>query len=358
MSTPNIFENEDREGECTPDPTEFRIFNFNHRSNPKWRIKMRRNKVPEFKIKKHMVFRRMGASTTALMVFAAQVTPALATIDNTGTATGTYGGTNYTSASTVNVPVATAAAALTVVKSAGVPTINAVGSDLTIVDANDTITYTYTVKNTGNVTLSNVLPTDQGPKFNGIVGTNTLGAISPAGPITLLPGASQIFTAVYTLSTLDVDRAAAIPAGVSNTASATGKTPTNVTVTPLLTSTATTTIAAGPKLQMTKSFAIADVIGGTAGKADLGEIVTYTFTVTNTGNVPMSNVSVADVHEGVTIPAGSVANESLFSDGPLAPGTTSTDAALNNGTWTTLQPGAVVKFTWTHAVTQAEVDGG
>ena len=109
---------------------------------------------------------------------------------------------------------------------------------------------------------------------------------------------------------------------------------------------------------MAKTFAIADTVGGTTGKADVGEVVTYTFTVTNTGNVPMTGISVADVHVGVTIPAGSVSGETLVSDGPLAPTTNSTDATANNGTWSVLQPGAVVKFTWTHTVTQAEFDAG
>ena len=44
---------------------------------------MKNNPDPDFNIRKHKLFKRVGASTTALMVFAAQVTPALATIDNT-----------------------------------------------------------------------------------------------------------------------------------------------------------------------------------------------------------------------------------------------------------------------------------
>ena len=303
--------------------------------------------------------RRIATSSLALSIFVSQITPALATIDNTATASGTYSGTSYPSnTSTVNVPVAAAVPTMTITKVAALPT-TASGADATIVDANDTILYTYTVKNTGNVTMTGVVPTDAGPKFNSIAGTGSLGAFSPASA-TLAPNATQTFTATYTLSQLDVDRGAGIAAGVSNTAGANGTTPASVaySIPGAGQATATTTIAAGPKLSIVKTFAIADVGGGTAGKADLGEVVTYTYTVTNTGNVAMTNVSIADVHAGVAVPAGTIASEALISDGPLAPGTTSTDATANNGVWSVLQPGAKIKFTWTHVTTQAEIDAG
>ena len=324
---------------------------------------MEDNVIPEFKIKRHTVLRRLGTSTTALMVFAAQVTPALATIDNTGTATGTYSGTNYNASSTANVPVTPAAGSMTVVKSIGSIASISGGADNTITDAGDTIGYKYTIQNTGNVTLTLVSPTDPGPKFNGVAGSGTMGAFT-GGTATLAPGATTVFLASYTLSALDVDRAAGTLNGVSNTASATSKTPGGATVTPGSSSTITTTIAAGPKLSMVKTFAIADIVapGNTAGKADVGETVTYTFTVSNVGNVAMTNITVADFHFGSLIPAGSVTNETLVSDGPLLAGPpagpASTDATINNATWSVLQPGAVVKFTWSHVVTQAEFDAG
>src|SRR5665213_1938282 len=80
------------------------------------------------------------AMTTMLastFVFA-QVVPTYATIDNTATATGTYSGlTNSYGTSTNNVPVAPPAAAMTITKTAAVPT-TALGADPTHTDSGDT----------------------------------------------------------------------------------------------------------------------------------------------------------------------------------------------------------------------------
>jgi uncharacterized repeat protein (TIGR01451 family) len=328
--------------------------------NSQWSTTMKDNPVPDFNFRKHRTLKRFSASTTALILFAAQVTPALATIDNTATVNGTYSGNPVTATSLpVNVPVVTPAPALTVTKSAALPTI-ANGTDPLISDGNgatpDTITYTYTVKNTGNVTLTAVAPTDVGPTFNGTAGTGTMGAFAPA-PVTLAPNATQVFTATYSMSVIDVYRGAGIASGVANTASATGKTPGNVTVTPITPATATTTIAAGPKIAILKTKVLDDTNGTVAGKAEVGEFIDYTYAVTNTGNVAITGISITDLHEGSNLAAGTVKNETLTTAGPM-PGSVDTTSPLNNGVWTTIQAGATVTFTYHHLVTQAEVDGG
>ena len=313
------------------------------------------SEIPRFK---KSAVRRVGASSLALAIFVAEITPALATIDNTATATGTYSGTNYNATSAlVQVPVAPAAPTMTIVKSAGLPT-TASGTDATIVDAGDTILYTYTVKNTGNVTMTGVAPTDPGPKFNSIAGTGTLGAYSPASA-TLAPNATQVFTATYTLSQLDAYRGAGLAGGVSNTAGATGTTPSAATYNIPVggQATATTTIPAGPKLAILKTALLNDVGGGTTGKADLGETITYKYAVTNTGNVAMTGISINDIHAGVALAAGLVTGETLTTPGPLGAGASS-DATASNGVWSVLAPGATVTFTYTHTVTQAEINNG
>lgn len=304
--------------------------------------------------------RRLLAIVASVSLAAAQIGPALATIDNTATASGTYNASPVTTAtpSSVSVPVQPALPSLSVAKTAAAPVdVNADG----VIASGDTITYTYVVTNTGNVTITAAKPVDTGPKFNTVSGTGTLGAFSPASA-TLAPGASQTFTAVYTLSNADAFRAAGInPAtgnAVENTATATG-TPASGTLAAVTPSSVEIAIPANPKLQIVKTWAF-QAAGGDAdgdGKADVGDKVVYTYTVSNTGNVATTAVKISDTHEGTLLAAGVVANESLVSDGPLAPGTTSSDAS-NNGTWDTLQPGAVVKFTYTHTVTQAEVDAG
>ena len=299
---------------------------------------------------KRSVMRRVGSSSMALGVLLSQVTPALATIDNTATASGTYNAATTTSnSSTVNVTVAPATPTLTVVKTVLTAPSIASGADATITDAGDKIVYQYVVKNTGNVTISSAAPVDVGPKFNGVAGTGAMGAFVPA-TANLAPNASQTFTATYTMSQLDVDRSAGVAGNVTNSATATG-TPAIGSLGAVTPSTTTTTIPAGPKLLIAKS---ALPLSG----VQVGDTIVYTYTVTNTGNVPFTSVSINDTHEGAAVPAGTIIGETLVSDGPLAPGSTSTDTVVNNGIWSVLQPGAVIKFTWNHIVTQTEFDGG
>ena len=87
------------------------------------------------------------------------------------------------------------------------------------------------------------------------------------------------------------------------------------------------------------------------------KVINYTYVVSNTGNVAISGISITDLHEAVNLPAGTVKNEVLSTAGPI-PGSVDTTTPLNNGVWTTIQPGASVTFTYAHTVTQAEVDGG
>ena len=138
-------------------------------------------------------------------------TNAFATIDNTATATGTYAAATTTSnASTVNVSIAGKNQSMLVTKTAN-PTSN--------LKAGDVVTYTYTVKNTGNVTLNNISLTDvhnaAGPAP--LPGAETLLTdVPPIGDSTdatlangvwsnLAPGDTIIFTATYTVKQSDVD---------------------------------------------------------------------------------------------------------------------------------------------------------
>jgi len=316
--------------------------------------------------------RRLGTTLLAGTFVWAQVTPSLAFIDNSATVSGTYSGTTTSyGPSTQSVPVTPAAANLVVSKSAAAPIdVNADG----VISVGDTITYTVTLTNNGNVTLTNVLPSDQGTKFNGVAGTGSLSSWTPTVgslPVTLAPTQSKTYTAVYTLTALDADRAASIAAGVSNTAGANAKLPdlSAYSNPPANYSTATQTIPANPKLTVSK-VAVLTTDANSNGKADLGDVITYTYTVANVGNVAMTNVSVTDQHgtPATTVTLGLVAygadpagikSETLGTDGPLAAfGTPSTDATANNGIWSTLQPGATITLKFVHTVTQAEVDHG
>lgn len=281
-------------------------------------------------------------------------------VANTARATGVEPGTlTATSSPSTATTSITVVAGITVTKTAAAPTI-AAGANSTITDAGDTITYTYVVKNVGSVTMTAAFPSDAGPKFNAINGTNTLSAFSPAAGVTLLAGASQTFTATYSLSLTDVKNGVGIASGVTNTAAATARNPANTIIT-APNSSAATTIPASPVLTLSKNFVLTDTGGLTPAKADLNELVTYSFTVSNTGNVPISAISISDLHgtPGVIVPlgVGGITSETLTVPGPYgAPA--STDATANDGIWTLLAPGATITFSWPHTVTQAEIDNG
>ena len=281
-------------------------------------------------------------------------------VTNTAKATGKEpGGLTATSSNATATTSITTVAGLTVTKTAGAPTV-AAGSLATITDAGDTITFTYLLKNVGSVALTVAFPSDAGPKFNGIAGTNTLSAFTPAAGVSLAVGATQSFTATYVLSLTDVKNGVGIANGVTNTAAATAKSPAGTTIT-APNSSASTTIVAVPSLSIAKTFVLTDTGGLTPAKADLNELVTYTYTITNNGNVPMSTVSANDLHgtPSVVVPlgAGGITSETLTAPGPYG-AAASTDSTANDGVWTTLAPGATITVTWPHTVTQAEIDHG
>ena len=115
---------------------------------------------------------------------------------------------------------------------------------------------------------------------------------------------------------------------VVNTATATGTPPTGPPVTD--DDTVTTTIPANPSILLVKSAGpIVDVDGN---GPDVGDTIAYTFLVTNTGNVALDPVSVADPKVGaVSCPAGS-----------LAPGASRTCTASYTLTQADVNAGTVV----------------
>jgi hypothetical protein len=110
-----------------------------------------------------------------------------------------------------------------------------------------------------------------------------------------------------------------------------------------------------PVLTINKSFSTAST------PVVVGQVITYTYTISNVGNVGISNVQVNDMHgtPAVAVPLGGsgITSETLTVPGPLGAGA-SPDATANNGIWSTLAPGATIQLIYTHTVTQAEIDNG
>ena len=171
--------------------------------------------------------------------------------------------------------------------------------------AGETIHYTLTVTNTGNQTLENVEITDT---LNA-VGTisNIQGADSKQdGKVTiftissLAPKAEATITYDYVVQEADKgntisNAAVGTPANPENPD---GEKPEDNTDNPV----------ENPKLEVKKDIVSITAADGTqkdkAGKADLNDIITYSVTVTNTGNVKLTNVKITDSLEGIQLAEG------------------------------------------------------
>ncbi len=191
----------------------------------------------------------------------------------------------------------------------------------------DEVTYQFTVRNTGNVDIE------------GITLTDNLAAVS-GGPIDLAAGAgdSVTFTASYTVTAADITRgflenSAEVSGDAVNSAgdplldlngnpisvtdtSDTGTDPDQNTISnPGTTETpdgsgatdgdptndpTVTSVPANPRPQIEVIKSVASVTDNGDGQLGAGDTVTYSFVVTNTGNVDLGNVTVTDALVPVT----------------------------------------------------------
>lgn len=211
--------------------------------------------------------------------------PAAAAIVNTATATGFVNGQPVTATATVSVDLIDANPTLTVAKSA---TVND-GGDGTD-DPGDTVSYSFTVTNSGNVTLTNVVLSDpmvtlSAPTLvdNGD-GIGSADGVISAGWDELGPGDSLTYTATYILTAANVNAGQVV-----NTATATAATVPGAPVTG--SDTETTLLNVVSSLSLAK---VATINDGGDGVVNAGDTISYAFTVTNTGTIDQNNVSVSD----------------------------------------------------------------
>lgn len=235
-------------------------------------------------------------------------------LDNTATATGTppSGTPPVSPPSTVEIPVVSTPG-LTVAKTADRTQITAAG---------ETINYSFLVTNTGNVTLTGVTVTE-----TAFTGTGTPPQVTcPAGAASLAAGATVTCTASYVVTQADIDAG-----GVSNTATTTGTPPTGE---PPVSPPSTVVVPPNPVpgISVVKSAS-----PNTPEAYQVGQEITYSFVVTNTGNVTLANVTV---------------NEEDFSgSGTLSPVVCPAGAA-------SLAPSVQIVCTATYVLTQADVNAG
>ena len=227
-------------------------------------------------------------------------------LKNTATATGTPpSGPPVTATSSLCIP-ACQYPSISLKKSASISSYSSPGT---------LVTYFYKVTNTGNVTLNPVTVTDPMAGLSAISCPDT----------SLAPWISETCSATYTTTQSDVDRGS-----LKNTATATGTPPSG----PPVTATSSLCIPAvqTPSISLLKSADVPTV-------SAVGQIVTYTFTITNTGNVTLSDVDVTDAQAAPSL------DSSL---GPITC-TTGTNGSI------TLAPGATDTCSATYTVTQADL---
>jgi LPXTG-site transpeptidase (sortase) family protein len=178
-----------------------------------------------------------------------------------------------------------------------------------VVNAGDTITYTFSVENTGNVTITNIIVTDPLLPTLGC----TIASLAPSANASCTPTNN-----VYTLTQADVDASSR-----ANTATATGKDPDDNDVTD--DDSQTTTLSQTPAHTTIKTET-------STGPYTVGDTITYTIVVTNTGNVTLTGVAVTDN------------NAALGACSPVQP--------------SSLAPTETMTCPASHPMTQADVDTG
>ncbi len=191
-------------------------------------------------------------------------------------------------------------------------------SPSSVSSAGDVITYTFTAQNTGNSPLSNVTVSD-----------SLLVSLS-CTPIGNLPAGSSLpfvcTSNTYLVSQADMDSNGGGDGDVDNTATVNGTSPESTLVSN--TDSESVTITTNPEITLTKS---ADRINVTAA----GDLITYSFSVQNTGNVTITGITLTD---------------SLL-----------TPTGLSCDTVTSLSPGDVHSFTCSnniYTVTAADIASG
>lgn len=85
----------------------------------------------------------------------------------------------------------------------------------------------------------------------------------------------------------------------------------------------------------------------------VGQVITYTYKVTNSGTMPVLNVSLEDAHNA-SGPAPIPSSEVLSLDNQVAGD--SSDAVANDGIWSVLFPQDEITFTATYTVLQSDID--
>ena len=189
---------------------------------------------------------------------------------------------------TVHIP---ASPALSIVKTA----------DVTAAAVGEKITYTFTVTNTGNVTITDPQVADTGFTGHGALSN----VVCPTGPLTLAPRQVETCTATYTVVQADIDAGS-----ISNAATVTGTPPGGATPPKAETPPVVLPTNPHPALALVKTASSQQAM-------TVGQVITYTFAITNTGNVTITDPK---VNEGTFTGHGTLSAVTCPPGSALAPG--------------------------------------
>ena len=276
----------------------------------------------------------------------------MGTFTNTATATGDGAGTDDVTDTDSDTQTLAPTGSLTLIKTASDP----VDNDSNGVDVGDVITYTYVATNSGNVTLTNVSIAETQADFTG-TGTLPSPAYASGGSDQdsdsatddLAVGESVTWTATYALTQADVN------AGfVENQAKATGSSPSGTGDVTDVSDDDGTNASDKTRKTFTGSSALtliktaSDPADNDSNGVDVGDVITYTYVATNSGNVTLTNVSIAETQADFT-GTGTLPSPAYASGGSDQDSDSATDD---------LAVGESVTWTATYALTQADVNAG
>ena len=167
-------------------------------------------------------------------------------------------------------------------------TVEKTANDDTDMSEGATVTYSHVVTNDGNVTLEDITLTDT---HTSVGGTQSL-TFSPSNIIaTLAPGDSVTLTTSYLITQADID----LGADVTNVVNATAVPPAGTSVNPKTDNEVVDLEDAAPALSVVKTEA-----DGSTDFDNLPTSETFTFEVTNDGNVTLENFVLTDDLTGFT----------------------------------------------------------
>jgi uncharacterized repeat protein (TIGR01451 family) len=298
------------------------------------------------------------ATVSALALFTA-ISPGFAAITNTVTASGTNPtGAAVTATDTENVAPEIAAPALSVNKTSSFTDTGSVGAEV-----GDVITYTYVVTNSGNTFIKNVglndvhegtgtftqpvLAASPLTDVNTTVGSDSTDDAADADWDILAPGDSVTFTASYTVVIGDLTAPGAADGDIDNTVTASGGYDNGTTTTPI-----TATDTESVPLYLNSSLVV-DKSAAPSSNVTAGDVITYTYVVTNNGNVPVSAISLSDSDNATgTDPVPAFQSLTNTSGNSVNGQTGDTDVNVIDLLW----PGDSATFTSTYTVNQTDVD--